>query len=408
MDIVESIRACNRHREPERLGLKYAAMRGNAFAFLRGSCHLFYERLPRSADARSPHTWICGDLHFENFGSYKADNRLVYFDINDFDEAVLAPAGWELVRMLASLRVGADVLGIGADDADHLCRAFLERYAASLAAAKAYWVERETSQGLVRQLLDDLRSRDRPAFLDRRTKPGKKARVLNVDGQKALPVSDAQRAMVVAVVDAFARTQPDPKFYKVLDVARRIAGMGSLGIGRYVVLVRGKGSPDGNDLLDLKQALPSALEPRLKVAQPAWRDDSERVIGAQIRMQAVPAAFLHAVSVGGQPYVLRGLQPSQDRVALAMAGHSVKQLALTTGTMADIVAWAQLRSAGRDGSATADELVDFAGRSKWKAKLLDASEACASQVRHDALAFDRAYDDGAFGARPEPAKRNRV
>ena len=408
MDIVASIRDYNRGREPERLGLKYAGMRGNAFAFLRGSCHLFYERLPRSADVKSPPVWVCGDLHFENFGSYKADNRLVYFDINDFDEAVLAPASWELVRMLVSLRVGADVLGIGAGGADRLCHAFVDRYAASLVAAKAYWVERDTSQGLVRQLLDDLRGRDRPAFLARRTKPGKKARVLNVDGQKALPVSDAQRAMVAAVVEAFARTQPDPKFYKVLDVARRVAGMGSLGIGRYVVLVRGKGSPDGNYLLDLKAALPSALEPRLAVAQPAWRNEAERVIAAQIRMQAVPAAFLHAVAVGGQPYVLRGLQPSQDRVALAMAGHSVRQLALTTGTMADIVAWAQLRSAGRDRSATADELVEFAGRAKWKAKLLDASEACASQVRHDAVAFDRAYDEGAFGPPATRVKRNRV
>ena len=404
MDVVRSIQDFNRGREPERLGLKYAAMRGSPFAFLRATCHLFYERLPKEADVKAPNVWACGDLHFENFGSYKADNRLVYFDINDFDDAMLAPASWELVRMLASLRVGAEVLGIGADDADHLCRAFVDRYATALGAAKAYWVERDTSQGLVRQLLDDLRGRARPAFLDKRTKPGRKARILNVDGQKALPVSDAQRALVVGVVDAFARTQADPRFYKVLDVARRVAGMGSLGIGRYVVLVRGKGSPDRNYLLDLKQALPSALVPCLKVAQPAWSNDADRVIGAQTRMQAVPAAFLHAVSVGGVPYVLRGLQPSQDRVALAMAGHSTKQLAITTGTMADIVAWAQLRSAGRDGSATADALIDFASRRKWKARLLDASEACAAQVRHDAVAFDRAYDDGAFGTASRTAR----
>ena len=39
--------------------------------------------------------------------------------------------------------------------------------------------------------------------------------------------------------------------------------MGSLGLDRYVVLVEGKGSPDGNYLLELKQCQPSALLPRL-------------------------------------------------------------------------------------------------------------------------------------------------
>ncbi|NJK53097.1 MAG: DUF2252 family protein, partial [Leptolyngbyaceae cyanobacterium SU_3_3] len=68
----------------------------NAFVFLRGSCHLFYEDLPTDSrlDA-APHTWICGDLHLQNFGSYKGDDRLVYFDINDFDEAALAPCTWD-------------------------------------------------------------------------------------------------------------------------------------------------------------------------------------------------------------------------------------------------------------------------------------------------------------------------
>jgi uncharacterized protein (DUF2252 family) len=72
-------------------------MRASPFAFLRGSCHLFYDRLPRGGIFRSsPLAWSCGDLHLENFGSFKGDNRLVYFDINDFDESALAPASWDL------------------------------------------------------------------------------------------------------------------------------------------------------------------------------------------------------------------------------------------------------------------------------------------------------------------------
>ena len=72
----------NEGRDPERLDMKYEAMRQSPFAFFRGTCHLFWEDWPRDSPLNSaPVTWVCGDLHFENFGTYKGDNRLVYFDI---------------------------------------------------------------------------------------------------------------------------------------------------------------------------------------------------------------------------------------------------------------------------------------------------------------------------------------
>lgn len=58
---------------------------------------------------------------------------------------------------------------------------------------------------------------------------------------------------------------------------------------------------------------------------------------------------------------------------------------------------AQIRSAGRDGSAIADESIDFGLSEKWKDKLLTAAQACAAQVRKDAATFNAAFDDGAFG-----------
>ena len=130
MNVVEDILAFNAGRDPDRLKLKYAAMRASPFAFFRGSCHLFYARLPRDGIFKSaPLAWSCGDLHLENFGSYKGDNRLVYFDINDFDEAALAPASWDPVRLLASLRIAADGRAIARSDADQLCAVFVDTYA---------------------------------------------------------------------------------------------------------------------------------------------------------------------------------------------------------------------------------------------------------------------------------------
>jgi uncharacterized protein (DUF2252 family) len=399
LDPVSRIVAFNAGRDPERLLLKYRAMRASTFAFMRGTCHLFYDELPRGGVFQSaPAVWVCGDLHLENFGSYKGDNRLVYFDVNDFDESALAPASWDLVRFLTSLRVGADGLAVSGSKTRALCQTFLDAYGSALTLGKSYWVERETAQGLVRELLDALRERARSDFLDSRTTVKRGKRLLRADGKKALPASDTQRTAIAEFMHDFARSQPDPDFYTVLDVARRIAGTGSLGVDRYAILVRGKGSPDGNYLLDLKLALPSSLLPKLKVPQPRWKTQAHRIVALQRREQAVSSAFLQPVLVGGSPYVLRALQPSEDRVTLTRSGRTLAELEQVIGTMGRIVAWAQLRCAGREGSAIADELIAFAQRKKWKAQLLDASQDCAVQVRKDSADFDAAWDDGEFRA----------
>ena len=398
MDVVQRILAFNNGRDPQRLHLKYRAMRASAFAFFRGSAHLFYDRLPRNGIFRSPLVWSCGDLHLENFGSFKADNRLVYFDINDFDEAALAPASWDLVRMVSSLRVAADNVTVRKSEAEGLCSLFVESYATALGLGKGYWVERDTAEGLVRSLLEGLKTRRRADFLNSRTQMKGKVRRLRTDGIKALSPSNEQRVLVEAFMAGFALTQPEPDFYEVLDVARRIAGIGSLGVDRYAILVTGKGSPDGNYLLDLKEAMPSVLASRVAARQPQWPTEAHRVVTVQRRLQAVSPAFLQPVLLAESSYVLRALQPSEDRVTLDAATQGRGALEQTMQTLARMLAWAQLRSSGREGSATADELVDFGRRAKWRQKLLDASLACADQVLRDAQVFNAAYDTGAFDA----------
>jgi uncharacterized protein (DUF2252 family) len=403
MDAVRNIRDFNAGRDPERLQMKYKAMRADPFVFLRGTCHLFYDRLPQLARLDTePLAWVCGDLHLENFGSFKGDNRLVYFDINDFDEAALAPASWDLVRFLTSLLVGADSLSASRADALSLCQGFVDAYAAVLTRGKARWAERDTTQGLVRDLFDSLQGRQRGDFLDKRTERNGKQRVLRVDGEKALPVSDKQRAKVTEFMQAFAHKQPDPDFYKPLDVARRIAGTGSLGMERYVILVKGKGSPDGNCLLDLKRAPRSSLVPHLLVAQPLWKTDAHRVVELQQRLQAVPMAFLHPVMLGKHAGVLRELQPSEDRVSLGRSRQTLGDLQKLVAAMGTLVASAQLRGSGRQGSAIADELIAFGQRSKWKRTLLDAARDSETQLRRDWKAYCKGFDDNAFKPKPAP------
>ena len=397
MDVALTIRKFNMGRDPERLALKFSKMRTSPFVFLRGSCHLFYQRLPvEKVLEKAPRVWVCGDLHLENFGSYKGDNRLTYFDMNDFDEAVLAPCTWDVARFLTSVRLGMREMNVESSAIASLCQVFLDSYARELATGKARWVERETSEGLVKELLSAAQLRSRPEFLDTRTQRKGKRRTILTDGHKALPVSDAQRKQVTAFMEDFASRQSNPDFFRILDVARRIAGTGSLGVERYVILVQGRGSPDGNFLLDLKQALPSSLVPNLKVKQPKWKSEAHRVVAIQHRVQAVSMAFLQPVRMARQPYILRALQPKEDRVALQHWNGKLARLERVMASMGAAVAWDHLRAGGRDGSAIADELIQFGANSRWKKQLKQVAEHCAEQTRRDWLAFSQAYDDGYF------------
>jgi uncharacterized protein (DUF2252 family) len=93
--------------------LKYDLMSENPFRFFRGTCHLFYEDLAAAKPLPlSPLAWTCGDLHIENCGSFRGENGLVYFDLNDFDEALLAPAAYEVVRLVTSIFVAFDTLSV--------------------------------------------------------------------------------------------------------------------------------------------------------------------------------------------------------------------------------------------------------------------------------------------------------
>jgi uncharacterized protein (DUF2252 family) len=403
--VAERIREFNAGRDPQRLALKHRIMRASVFAFLRGTCHLFYERLPAASLFRgAPLAWICGDLHLENFGSYKGDNRLVYFDLNDFDEAALAPCTWELVRIVTSILVGGESIGLDKGQARTLSRRFLDGYVAAIEDGKSRWVERETAQGMVRKLLDSLRLRKRQEFLDSRTVRVRGRRKMRLDGKRTLPVTVKQRERIKRFMRKFAKQQPNPKFYRLLDVARRIAGTGSLGVERYALLIEGKGSPNGNYLLDLKQALPSSLAPFLRWKQPKWQNEAQRVVTAQRRVQAVPMAFLGPVVIDGTPFVLKGLQPVQDRVALDKWRGDLALLEQTLLTMAHLTAWGELRSSGLQGSATADELIEYWGKPSRREKLLALALDCRRQTQRDWRDYCEAFDRGAF---PEagPARR---
>ena len=205
---------------------KYALMRRSPFVFLRGSCRMFYEDLAAGRDHAlddAPPVWGCGDLHFENFGSYKGDNRQTYFDLNDFDDGALSRATWELVRFATSVLVAAPELDLTRRDARTQATAFIDAPQRALAAGRARWIERDVATGVVRALLDRERHRKRKQLLRRRTVGEGAARRLKVDGDHMTPAGRDDIGRVRAFVQGLTPPAEAPRFYQVLDVAHRVA-----------------------------------------------------------------------------------------------------------------------------------------------------------------------------------------
>ena len=397
MDIVREINEFNGGRDPRRLRLKYEAMRKSPFAFLRGSCHLFYADLPADEVLQdAPLAWISGDLHLENFGAYKGDNRLVYFDLNDFDEACLAPCTWEPLRMLASIILAGGLLGADEKNALKLCRIFLDAYCAELALGKPRWIERPLAKGLIRDLLQVLKRTEREKFLDRRTFLKGKHRKFRIDDQRALETREEEREQVAACMERFAKPQERGDFYQVVDVADRIAGTGSLGVRRYAVLVEGRGSPDGNFLLDIKEALPSTPGTHAGVKQPRWASEAERVVTLQRTLEAIAPALLNTVEIDGRPFVLKELQPVEQRVDLEEHQGRLGKLGGLMRSMGELTAWSALRAAGWRSSAPREELMQYGADTGWCKGLLELARQRSQAIEGYWEEYSAAYDDGGF------------
>ena len=125
------------------------------------------------------------------------------------------------------------------------------------------------------------------------------------------------------------------------------------------------------------------MQPYLTVSQPQWETPSQRVVTIQQRLQGTSPALLAAINDGDKSYVLRELQPAQDAVILQAWDGKLGRLEKLIQTMAEVTAWDQLRSSGRQGSAIADELIDFGQSSEWHDYILEYAGNYAEKVNQD-------------------------
>ena len=371
-------------------------MRADAFAFFRGTNPLFLSLLPRQDPLfRAPAILTCGDLHLENLGAFKGDNRLVYFDLNDFDEACLAPFTLELVRFIASIYMAAPGLKLKPAAAKRLGREFLEAYTASILDGKPRWIERSIATGVFRTLLRRTMQRTRLELLNRLTRLKGGARRLRT-GKRALPLADADRAKLKRFLSRACAPNAGKRFFKLLDAARRVAGNGSLGLARWVLLVRGHGSPEANFVLDLKLAAPSAPAEWLQIPQPDFGCEGRRVVAIQRIMQAVPPALLQPVHFENHSFVLKELQPMVDRLVLAQFQSKPKRLTQAIVGMAHVAAWAHLRGCGHYGAASAEALQTYAATRRWHKSVQRMARMAAKRTHAAWRLYAEDYDSGAI------------
>eukprot|EP01037_Dinobryon_pediforme_P011644 gene11644-11739_t len=411
-DPVSAIITFNHARDQRALPRKYQAMTVSPFAFFRATAHLFYAHAANFEANKglpaSPQGWICGDLHVENFGVFRSDNRLNYFDVNDFDEACFGPLSADLVRLGASILLACAELNVSPDQADALIEQAFAAYQLILEGGKAIWSEAEIATGAIKTLFDQIANRKRVDFLDRRTKVkgGKRKIICDDSHYRACTKEDETPAAIAAI---FAKLPArEPNFYDIRDIAFRIAGLGSLGLKRYAILVYGRGDPDKNALFDLKASAPSSAASLMPHRQPRWPSDASRVVTLQKRLQAMPANALSAATTSENDYVLRELQPSEDRLDLAiLARHKSKAFVSLTQAfnhMAEMAAAMHLRGAAREGADGPDILIEY-GKSADRAALLAACKQFKALNDTDYAQFKTAYlaNDARFTAAPNVA-----
>lgn len=382
--VTERIKEFNKTRNPQKLSLKYKGMSKNLFRFFRGCSHIYWQDIASvSLAILSPLIWACGDLHLENFGSYKGDNGLVYFDLNDFDDALLMPAHWELSRIVSSIFVAFHSLGIEQARADKLSLMFIKTYRETLLAGKPVYIERQTADGIVCEFLTQVQTRKYKELLKRKTYKHRAEMQVLIDNKRHFSLDSSLRSSLIHSMQSWLRKDENsPYNYEIIDAAFRVAGTGSVGLDRYVLLLRSSNNNGSRYLLlDMKEALSSAAAPYVKMPQPELGSTANRVIAIQKRMQNVSPSLLSTAIFNGKEFIIEELQPENDSINFKLLKRRYRDMCRVIIDMARLTASAQLRSSGRQGSATIDDLIAFAKNTGWQQPLLDYSLQAALQTK---------------------------
>jgi uncharacterized protein (DUF2252 family) len=429
-DPVALLQQQDASRLPELLPIRYGRMLASPFAFFRGAALLMAGDLV-TTPATGFIVQACGDAHLSNFGIFASPEQRLVFDVNDFDETLPGPWEWDVKRLAASAEVAARDNGVGRKQRRKITVAAVARYRkamrrlAGLGELDAWQSPAEIDRLRERYLTALGRSENRLADADlagARDRAGLQALsrlTTSVHGPPRfaarppvlVPVADLPgeqesaglESHLNAIVANYCGTlERDRRFlidrYRVTDMARKVVGVGSVGLRCWIVALTGRDDED-RLFLQVKEAAPSVLSGFL--GPTPYPSQGERVVAGQELTQAAADAFLgwHRPSRGpARPY------PVYD--------YYVRQLrdwkfSVTVEEMdpASMRAYAQLcgQTLARAHARTGDRIAiaAYMGKSPvFEEAVADFAAAYGDQNERDHACLAAAVSSGAVAAQP--------
>lgn len=321
-DPVGIIESQHANRLQELIPVRISRMLQSPFAFYRGTAGVMANDL-RDAPTTGFEVVACGDAHISNFGFYASPERALVFDVNDFDEAAVAPWEWDVRRLVTSVQLAARGSRMPQNSGDAASFAAADSYrkalrkVARVSASERYFTRIDDS-ALARRLgkkgrkqlgkvTQKARERTSQQVLQKLAVHEDDGQVRIVDQPPLLHhVEHASLTEVAQLFEQYRETVRDDvafllRQYQPVDFALRVVGVGSVGTRCYLIALQG---PSGESLfLQAKEAGESVLithgglEPKLAGAH--TRSDAtqgERVVAAQRVLQATSDPFLGWIS----------------------------------------------------------------------------------------------------------------
>ena len=360
--------------------IKAAALKESPFRFYRGTCHLFVEDFVKLYNYKPKvKTWICGDIHFENAGAYKGDDRQIYFDINDFDEAVLASPEPELCRFLTSIIIAAGQMQATSINLNKALYDLMDIYTETMQGRKAKMLNANVAEGDIKLFFSQMSTIDRNDFIAHHTIKGDgNLLLIKTDNVHYFPMDKKDKAALFEQLGPILNTQK--RFAEMVfeDAAIRVAGTGSLGLDRFGVLFFSK-KKGKHYMIDIKQTRLSCYGEIIGIKQPRFKNDAARIIETGYLMQYAPPDFMASFKAGNKLFIVKELQPKADKMSIDYFKKDFVKLVRVAKEIAKLIAYAQLRSSGNLGASNIDELVKFTAKSQWQKDIIDVSATLADK-----------------------------
>src|SRR5579884_1780388 len=375
------------------LARKLARILESPFSFYRGTFHLFAADMLEGLFRDWPHTTpagaIVGDLHTENFGTFRAVSGDIVYDINDFDETTTAPYDYDLRRLTCSIALAAfdnrQTLAQVVHAVELCVRGYLDTVTALAASKTRAEFEALRARKEIRSVLADAKEKSRVDMMKALAAETPGSRFVFRASDRLAPLDAATRDAITRAVPQFLKSlgeEHHAERFTFQDAVFRFAGCGSLGRQRYALLF-GKGqtpqeSLDTLRLIEWKDALDSSLDSR----QPrASANRAKQVVANTEGFQIDAKRYLGYVTLNGRPMQSREIGANDARFAHKLF-HAPERFARAAQIFGEITARAHLVSSlGAEGPRGL--LKELRGKEdRWVARMVAFALAYA-HVAHD-------------------------